>query len=1166
MAGKAPPSFSSFPDQPPPRRDAPPPPSFASFPSPPRREASPPAAKRAQAADFLDDVGTGKSYKLLPDLTPSSSSVLPPPAAEHPSSSAEEPVFYTSSRGDFANLQYGGIHRGDIPRYSRYGGGKVLGLNEGLRITRETAFTGRGVEVAPMHRFKTPRYVDSSSYRHLTNRNSKRLVLAPRQAPAIRALGEKPDSSFLVSDDEENENPQPDFLALPRELSTQQKLSKLEHEAGTNYRSVGGLVKPSDLATMSDDEEGADDPDDDGYNALGITGGESHTDYLRRRNLEIDRSLRDDPRNVKLWLEFVAFQDEVAQSSFTGATSSTASKRALSKAERASTSEIKLSILERALSAAPDNRSSEPLLLAQLEAAAEVEDSKKVLERWKTALYEHPALTGLWIEYVSWRQTQWATFEVKEVIRVFEESLEVLKAAMDGEELKSSARDMLEANAIYLFLRLCLMLRQAGYSERALASFQALVELNLLRPSSLASIGQYDRPLAWQDRLLSEFESFWDSEAPRIGEKGAKGWAITGEDDLPPEPPAADDTDVEPVLPQEVGARPHEKWAARERLSSLNSLPARTTDPGMDDSDDPYRVVLFDDVRPFLFVLHSADSKLQLAYAFLTFLGLPFVPPDYPTSTPFTTDSFIHSELVERPSLVKRYWPTLSGVGGRPFQTVGGEAMELERTSALSLAWETPFSATPTAVDLLFGTGEGKAGWLRTLKKEDLEDVDVDLARNAFSLLRSAVSDPFLTLDSFAFEAAHNPKSAVKLAKQVLRDHRSDLVLWDGYARIERQRGKFVEARQVYCTALSMYRSFAPEDQIDGPLLWRAWAEMEWEEGKPEVALQVLVSAASEQQVDLASLASSSIRPSAAQILRTRQYYSRALEAAFQPRATLAHLRNRNHLAFSAALLEYLTHDLAGAVEVLETHLFRLDVAGANGSAEREEAYMMYAKLLYRHMAVGGGYRPAQLRDLLERAVKEFKNNTLFLSLLYHNELRMKIQNRFRRSLEELVLKERDATSEGWLFAIFAELHVNARAINVYAVRNLFDRALDSPKSQSSASLWTLYIDFEVKNGELQRAKSLIYRALRECPWCKELYLRPFSPSLRSVYRSRELRDFHHLLLEKGLRLRVELDPFLDGYAGSEAEENDEDGEGAPMPLEDAGEEVLEERRRLMPY
>ncbi|GAA5891027.1 hypothetical protein JCM6882_006393, partial [Rhodosporidiobolus microsporus] len=1009
----------------------------------------------------------------------------------------------------------------------------------------------------------TPRYVDSSSFRHLTNRNSKRIALGPRQPPAICALGEKPDPSSLESYDDDDE-PQPDFLALPRELSAAEKLSKLEQENGTDYRSVGGLVKPSDLAAMSEDDP-SDADDDDGYNGLGITGGESHADYLRRRNLEIDRSLRDEPKNVKLWLEFVAFQDEVAQSSFTGATSLAASKRALSKAERASTSEIKLSILERALSAAPDNASSELLLLAQLEAAAEVEDPKRVLERWKAALYEHPDLTGLWIEYVSWRQTQWATFEVKEVVRVFEESLDVLRMAMDGEEPGSRAREMLEANAIYLFLRLCLMLRQAGYSERALASFQAIVELNLFRLADLSSLGPHDRPIAWQDRLLAEFESFWDSEAPRIGERGAKGWGSTSEDDLPPEASFSSGTALATLAPQEPGARPHERWAATERLASLDSLPARTTDPGMDDSEDPYRVVLFDDIRPFLFVLHSADSKLQLAYAFLTFLGLPFVPPDYPTSTPFTTDAFIHSELVERPSLVKRFWPHPAATAGRPFQTVGGEAMELERTSALSSPWETPFSATPAAVDLLFGTGAGKAGWFRTLRKEDLEDVDVELARNAFTLLRVGFADPFLTLDFFAFEAAQSPKNAVKLAKQVLRDRRTDLVLWDGYARVERQRGKIAEARQVYCTALSMYRSFAPQDQIDGPLLWRAWAEMEWEEGKPETALQVLVAAVSEEQIDLASLASSTSRPSAAQILRTRQFYSHSLEAAFQPRATQSHLRNRNHLAFSSALFEYLTHDLTAAVDILETHLFRLDVAGANGSAEHEEALMMYAKLLYRHMAVGGGYKPAQLRELLERAVKDFKSNTLFLSLLYHNELRMKIQNRFRRSMEELVLKESEATSQGWLFAIFAELHVNARAINVFAVRNLFDRALDNPKTRSSPSFWTLYVDFEVKNGELHRAKSLIYRALRECPWCKELYLRPFSPALRSVYRSRELRDFHHLLLEKGLRVRVELDSFVEGHVGSEAEEEDED-EDAPMRLEEAGEELLDERRRLMPY
>lgn len=65
--------------------------------------------------------------------------------------------------------------------------------------------------------------------------------------------------------------------------------------------------------------------------------------------------------------------------------------------------------------------------------------------------------------------------------------------------------------------------------------------------------------------------------------------------------------------------------------------------------------------------------------------------------------------------------------------------------------------------------------------------------------------------------------------------------------------------------------------------------------------------------------------------------------------------------------------------------------------------------------------------------------------------VRMRIQNHFRRVVEEHVLKDDRATSEGWLFAIYAELHLDAQRPNVWAVRNLFDRALDNPKYVSHA-------------------------------------------------------------------------------------------------------------------
>uniref|UniRef100_A0A0K3C9N5 BY PROTMAP: gi/647394756/emb/CDR35990.1/ RHTO0S01e11694g1_1 [Rhodosporidium toruloides] n=1 Tax=Rhodotorula toruloides TaxID=5286 RepID=A0A0K3C9N5_RHOTO len=1189
MAGRAPPpSFSSFPDLSKPRQ----PPSFSSFPSPPRpstsKEDSPPPAKRHRAADFLDELEeelgiddrrkgqrreetrsrrseeedrTTKTPHDLVLATLSADSTPGPAQLSEPAvPDTDKPVFYESRRGDPNNLRYGGLHRGDVPKYRRVGAGKVIGLNDGLRITRETAYSGRGVEIAPVNRFKTPRYVDPASLRHLTDKNAKRLILRPAQPKEPRAVGAPgtpPAASFDPFQPSADENGlTTEYVALERERTTAEKLDKLEHEEGTDYRSIAGLVKSSDLAESSDDEEA-----DDLFGGLGISGGESHADYLKRRNLELDRALRDDPSNVDKWIEFVDFQDEVAQSSFVGASASSAAKRALSKAERASTSEIKLAILERAL-AHPGNANSERLILAQLRAANDIEDPKRVLERWKEALMAHPDLTGLWIEYVSWRQTTWSTFNVKDVVDVFEESFVVLGDAMSGEEAGSSAREMLEANAVYLLLRFCLMLRQAGFSERALATFQAIVELNLFRPADFDRL-QYERFMPWKQRVLAAFESFWDAEAPRIGETGAKGWRSTTDEDMPPEAvPASDVAVVE--AQREEGARPHERWARAERIACESHRPARTTDPSIDDSDDPYRVVLFDDIRPFLFFVDSPDSRLQLAYAFLTFLGLPFVPPDVPTSTPFTTDPFIHSELVERPSLIQRFWPSGSSEK-QSFGLVGGEPMELERKSDIKEPWQTPFKAAPAMADLLFGSG--KAGWFRTLVPEDLQDVDVELAKNALNLLRTVSPDIFLTLDAFSLETAQSPKSAVKLAKQVLRDKRQDLALWDGYARIERSRGKVADARQVYCTALSMYRSFTPQDQVDGPLLWRAWAEMEWEEDRPALALRILVAATSAEKVDLASLAAMTDveRPSPATLLRARQYYTRELEASFQPRATQALLRNRNHLAFSLALFEYVSRGLSAAVDVLEQHLLRLDGAGASGTAEHEESFVLYAKLLFRHSSRGKGYKPGQLRELLDRALQQYKYNTLFLSLAYHNELRMKIQNHFRLVMEEKVLKENEATSESWLFAIVAELHLDARRPNIWAVRNLFDRALDNPNTKSSPSLWTLYIDFEVRNGELHRAKSLIYRAIRECPWCKEFYLRPFSPALRSVYRSRELRDFHHLLLEKGLRVRVDIEPFLEGAVTSDMEDDEEEEGEGPM-LEDAGEALLAERRRLMPY
>lgn len=71
------------------------------------------------------------------------------------------------------------------------------------------------------------------------------------------------------------------------------------------------------------------------------------------------------------------------------------------------------------------------------------------------------------------------------------------------------------------------------------------------------------------------------------------------------------------------------------------------------------------------------------------------------------------------------------------------------------------------------------------------------------------------------------------------------------------------------------------------------------------------------------------------------------------------------------------------------------------------------------------------------------------------------------------------------------------------------------------------------------------------------------------MYRLSELREWHSLLLEKGLRVRLEIDPFIEGEGVEEdAERWIEDAplEDAVAPGDTVAEELLREREELKPY
>ena len=81
---------------------------------------------------------------------------------------------------------------------------------------------------------------------------------------------------------------------------------------------------------------------------------------------------------------------------------------------------------------------------------------------------------------------------------------------------------------------------------------------------------------------------------------------------------------------------------------------------------------------------------------------------------------------------------------------------------------------------------------------------------------------------------------AIKIAKRILKEDSRNLLLWDAYARIQRSAGNLSAARNVYVQALSLSVNFSESEKVDLPLLWRTWAELEWEDGATDSCLCVL--------------------------------------------------------------------------------------------------------------------------------------------------------------------------------------------------------------------------------------------------------------------------------------------------------------------------------------
>jgi nuclear exosome regulator NRDE2 len=198
-------------------------------------------------------------------------------------------------------------------------------------------------------------------------------------------------------------------------------------------------------------------------------------------------------------------------------------------------------------------------------------------------------------------------------------------------------------------------------------------------------------------------------------------------------------------------------------------------------------------------------------------------------------------------------------------------------------------------------------------------------------------------------------------------------------------------------------------------------------------------------------------------------------------------------------------------------------------SASHELLLQSAANLLLHHARIGP-FRPALIREHLTHFLNLFPQNSIFLSLYAWNESRLRIDNRVRNILQSTVLVPEIDTLTSRLFTIQYEIQRGT----IHSVRSAFEHALSSPSSKPSSGLWRFYILYCLETQKLRtQAKDIWYRAIRACPWAKELYLIGFE-KMSDMLPFSELKSIWRIMGEKDLRIHVDLEEKFEDIADLE--------------------------------
>lgn len=553
---------------------------------------------------------------------------------------------------------------------------------------------------------------------------------------------------------------------------------------------------------------------------------------ILKKSISLSKRVEESPHDIENWLALIDHQDILLRSGD--------DRRRVTNAEMKSTAEIKIHMYEKALDKMMSMGDRERILQGLMTEGAKVWEVKAQSDRWEQISNDNIDSLVLWTSYLNFKQSNFTTFRFEEVKEVFLKRIKLLTRAVTN--AKPNSIIPFFNQLFYVLLRLTLFIRESGYSELAIAIWQANLEMNFFGTQ---------QPLP-RDRYLQLFKDFWESEVPRIGEDAALGWRRFVEDEASSEIPVVvvdeQDNDLD-------DKRIFESWAGAERLRARVALPARTMDEVVE--DDPFRVILVSDIEEYLVLIPpEAEALRRLCVdAFLLFCRLPSITSnsDYQPQM-WSLDPFVNNKLLEC---------ELNWSENRP----DIEASHDVKEDHIKPIFKQPFPHYRRSPDTMFSSQHwfGAKSW-QDQYAETNEPVPYGFIRNTLKQLALSTSIEGLAEYYLAFGNINEPETIKKTSKSILKRYPSSLQLYNAYAMIEWPRNKEI-AQGVFSAALNMGSISKNETNSGSILLWKSWVWACMEDGDTGSALGLLLSIADGKPIPNATL-------SPALLLKSRQHLS----------------------------------------------------------------------------------------------------------------------------------------------------------------------------------------------------------------------------------------------------------------------------------------------------